>query len=161
VSVAQAPGVSSSVSTSSGVDECMAHARAAMAVFAWADQAAVDEAVVAIAWSLYKPENASALADQAVADTGLGNAPDKVIKNTRKTFGTLRDLLRAKTVGLIDHDPATGITRYGKPVGVVAAVTPSTNPAAAPVNKVMMAVKGVNAIITAPHPAVGPRPTPQ
>lgn len=144
---------SSSASSSSGVDDCMARARAAMVEFASADQAAVDEAVVAIAWSIYKPENAAALADQAVADTGLGNAPDKVIKNTRKTFGTLRDLLRTTTVGLIDHDLKTGIARYGKPVGVVAAITPSTNPAATPINKAMMAVKGGNAIIMAPSPS--------
>ncbi|MDX1434777.1 MAG: aldehyde dehydrogenase family protein, partial [Gammaproteobacteria bacterium] len=74
-------------------------------------------------------------------------------KNQRKTFGTLRDLLRAKTVGVIEHDVERGLVKYAKPVGVVAAVTPSTNPAATPVNKAMMAVKGRNAVIVAPSPA--------
>ncbi len=128
-----------------------------MAVFAGGsphpNQAAVDRAVAAIAWSIYQPENARALAAQAVADTGLGNVADKVIKNQRKTFGTLRDLQRATTMGLIDHDPERGLSRYGKPVGVVGAITPSTNPAATPINKAMMAVKGGNAIVVAPSPA--------
>ncbi|MDX1435060.1 MAG: sulfoacetaldehyde dehydrogenase, partial [Gammaproteobacteria bacterium] len=84
-------------------------ARAAMAALADADQARVDEAVTALAWSLYKPEHARELAELAVQDTGLGNVADKVIKNQRKTFGTLRDLLRAKTVGVIEHDAERGL----------------------------------------------------
>jgi len=116
-----------------------------------ASQAEIDEMVTAIAWSLYKPENARAMAELAVEDTGIGNVESKVIKNTRKTFGTLRDLMRVKTVGVIDE--SNGMTRYAKPVGVVAAITPSTNPAATPVNKSMMAVKGGNAIVVAPSPA--------
>jgi sulfoacetaldehyde dehydrogenase len=128
-------------------------ARAAMAGFKNADQARVDEAVTAIAWSLYKPAHARELAEMAVRDTGLGNVADKFTKNQRKTFGTLRDLLRARTVGVIEEDSARGLVKYAKPVGVVAAVTPSTNPAATPVNKAMMAIKGRNAVIIAPSPA--------
>ncbi len=124
-----------------------------MADVAHYDQAAIDRAVVALAWSIYNPVNARELAELAVSDTGLGNVADKVTKNQRKTFGTLRDLLRARTVGMIDHDPERGLTRYGKPVGVVAAITPSTNPAATPINKAMMAVKGGNAVIIAPSPS--------
>ena len=70
-----------------------------------ADQALVDDAVRALAWSLYRPEHARALAELAVADTGLGNVADKITKNQRKTFGTLRDLLRVRTVGVIEEDP--------------------------------------------------------
>ncbi len=135
------------------VDDLVARARAAMDAFADADQARTDEAVTALAWSIYKPEHARALAEMAVADTGLGNVDDKITKNTRKTFGTLRDLSRAKSVGVIEECPELGIVKYAKPVGVVAAITPSTNPAATPVNKAMMAVKGRNAIIIAPSPA--------
>ena len=127
-------------------------ARAAMAAFADSNQARVDEAVTAIAWSLYKPEHAEALAKMAVEDTGIGNAPDKVVKNQRKTFGTLRDLMRVKSVGVIEERPELGLVKYAKPVGVVGAVTPSTNPAATPVNKAMMALKGRNAIVIAPSP---------
>jgi sulfoacetaldehyde dehydrogenase len=131
----------------------MHRARAAMAAFADADQTRTDEAVTALAWSIYKPEQARELAEMAVADTGLGNVADKITKNTRKTFGTLRDLSRARSVGVVEECPELGIVKYAKPVGVVAAVTPSTNPAATPVNKSMMAVKGRNAVIIAPSPA--------
>lgn len=127
--------------------------RAAMTAIADADQQRVDEIVTAIAWALYKPENAQRLAELAVEDTGIGNIKDKVIKNQRKTFGALRDLMRVKTVGIIEDSPDKGLVRYAKPVGVVAAITPSTNPAATPVNKSMMALKGANAIVIAPSPA--------
>ena len=59
--------------------------------------------------------------------------------------------MRVQTVGKIDEQ--NGMARYAKPVGLVAAITPSTNPAATPVNKSMMAIKGGNAIIVAPSPA--------
>ena len=135
------------------VETLVRRGRAAMDAFADADQERVDEAVTALAWALYKPEHAEALARMAVEDTGIGNAPDKVIKNQRKTFGTLRDLLRARSVGVIEELPERGLVKYAKPVGVVGAVTPSTNPAATPVNKAMMALKGRNAIVIAPSPA--------
>lgn len=135
------------------VAELVRRARAAMEAYENHDPERVDDAVRALAWSIYKPENAKFLAEMAVEDTGLGNVPSKIIKNTRKTFGTLRDLLRAKTVGVIEENPERGMVKYGKPVGVVAAVCPSTNPAATPVNKAMMAIKGGNAVIIAPSPS--------
>jgi sulfoacetaldehyde dehydrogenase len=131
-------------------------ARAAMATYSEeierGGQARIDEAVTALAWSLYKPENARRLAEIAVEVTGIGEVESKVIKNTRKTFGTLRDLLRAKSTGIIEEIPERGLVKYAKPVGIVAAITPSTNPSATPVNKAMMALKGGNAIIIAPPP---------
>ncbi len=146
-------GGASQASPESIIAGLVQRARAAMSRFESSDQARVDEAVIALAWSIYKPDHAKELAEMAVQDTGLGNVADKVVKNQRKTFGTLRDLLRVRTVGVIETDPARGLVKYGKPVGVVAAVTPSTNPAATPVNKAMMAVKGRNAVIIAPSPA--------
>ena len=134
----------------------IAKARAAMAIYAREieakGQARIDEAVTALAWSIYKPENARRLAEIAVEVTGIGEVESKVIKNTRKTFGTLRDLLRAKSTGIIEEIPEKGIVKWAKPVGVVGAVTPSTNPSATPVNKAMMALKGGNAIVIAPPP---------
>jgi sulfoacetaldehyde dehydrogenase len=135
------------------VDDLVRRARTAMKAFASADQARVDEAVTALAWSLYNPAHAKELAELAVVDTKLGNVPDKIIKKTRKTFGTLRDLLRVKSVGIIEEDKKLGVTKWAKPVGVVCAITPSTNPGATPVNKAMMAIKGRNAIIIASSPA--------
>ena len=127
-------------------------ARSAVAELIDSDQERVDELVTALAWSIYQPQHARELAEVAVRTTGMGNVADKIVKNRRKTFGTLRDLIRAKTVGVIEEDPARGLIAFAKPVGVVAAVTPSTNPAATPVNKAMMAVKGRNAVIVAPSP---------
>ena len=150
IAAAQAPDVMDVIAV---LDGLMGRARAAMAAFGDADQARIDEAVTALAWSIYKPENAQRLAALAVEDTGLGNVPDKVIKNTRKTFGTLRDLMRVKTVGVIEEIPEKDEQELAKPVGVVGAVTPSTNPAATPVNKAMMALKGGNAIVIAPSPS--------
>ncbi len=108
--------------------------------------------VTAVAWACY--HNAESLAKLAVEDTGIGRYEDKVQKNLRKTFGTLRDLLepRAVSVGVIDHDAATNLTRIAKPIGVVAALCPSTNPSATPTNKAMMALKGLNAVVLAPSP---------
>ena len=145
-------GVAHELSERERVAALAARGRAAMRAFAGAGQARVDEAVTALAWSIYKPEHAKELAELAVRDTGMGNVADKITKNRRKTFGTLRDLLRARTVGVIEELPALGLVKYAKPVGLVAAVTPSTNPSATAVNKAMMAVKGRNAVIVSPSP---------
>lgn len=134
------------------IDALVSAARAAMHALAGASQERLDEAVTALAWSIYEPGRAKALAELAVEVTGLGNVESKITKNRRKTFGTLRDLLRVKSTGIIEDLPEKGLVKYAKPVGVVAAVTPSTNPSATPVNKAMMAVKGGNAIIIAPSP---------
>ncbi len=142
--------------TPSDISGLISHARAAMEEFSGASQARLDEAVTALAWSLYKPETAKALAEQAVEITGLGNVTSKITKNQRKTFGTLRDLLRVKSTGIIEELPEKGLVKYAKPVGVVAAVSPSTNPSATPVNKAMMAIKGGNAVIIAPSPLAWP-----
>lgn len=132
----------------------VARSRAAMDTFIGYDQGQVNEVVQAVAWAIIKQENAEELARLAVEDTGLGNFKDKVTKNQRKNLGTLRDLMdpSARSVGVIGVDEGKGITEIAKPVGVVAAVTPSTNPAATPANKAMMALKGRNAVIIAPSP---------
>ncbi|HEY0327990.1 MAG TPA: aldehyde dehydrogenase family protein [Rhodopseudomonas sp.] len=140
------------VDAASVVDDVVRRSRAAQQSFADVDQARADEAVRALAWSLYKPEHARELAELAVADTGLGNVADKIVKKQRKTFGTLRDLLRVKSVGEIERDDRRGLVKFAKPIGVVGAVTPSTNPGATAVNKAMMAIKGRNAIVIAPSP---------
>jgi hypothetical protein len=77
---------------------------------------------------------------------------DKITKNHRKTLGLLRDLKGAKSVGVIAEYPERGIVEIARPVGVVAAITPSTNPGATPANKIINALKGRNAVIVAPSP---------
>ncbi len=127
-------------------------ARAAQALYEHYDQAQVDEVVTAAGWAIVKPENNRRLAELAVRDTGLGNVPDKLVKNERKTMGLLRDLKGAKSVGVIAEYPDLGIVEIARPVGVVAAITPSTNPGATPANKIINALKGRNAVILAPSP---------
>ena len=117
------------------------------------NQKQVDEVVTAVAWAICNPTNNRKIAELSVETTKLGNVEDKIIKNKRKTVGLLRDLKNKKTVGIIDEDASKGIIEIAKPVGVVAAVTPATNPAATPVNNIINAVKGRNAIIVSPSPS--------
>jgi sulfoacetaldehyde dehydrogenase len=106
--------------------------------------------VTAAAWAGYS--NADRLATLAVQETRIGIIEDKASKNRRKTLGTLRDLKGAKSVGVIRVDETRGIIEIAKPVGIIAALTPLTNPGATPINNIMIALKGRNALILAPHP---------
>jgi sulfoacetaldehyde dehydrogenase len=130
----------------------VARARAAQAIADAYDQSRVDELVAAAAWAILEPGRNRSLAQLAVRDTGIGDVEDKVLKNHRKTLGLLRDLHGMKTVGVISQDEAKGIVEIGRPVGVVCAVTPSTNPAATPANKILNSLKARNAVIVAPSP---------
>ena len=127
-------------------------ARAAQRIANGYDQARVDELVAAAGWAIMEPQRNRELAELSVADTGIGNVEDKVRKNHRKTLGLLRDLQGAKSVGVIAEYPDKGITEIARPVGVVCAITPSTNPGATPANKIINALKGRNAVIVAPSP---------
>jgi sulfoacetaldehyde dehydrogenase len=127
-------------------------ARAAQHIANSYDQARVDELVAAAGWAIIEPARNRELAELAVADTGIGNVQDKLRKNHRKTLGLLRDLKGAKSVGVIHEDTQLGLIEIARPVGVVCAVTPSTNPGATPANKIINALKGRNAVIIAPSP---------
>ncbi|CUH45487.1 acylating sulfoacetaldehyde dehydrogenase [Ruegeria atlantica] len=135
------------------VDRIVAQARKAQAAYeATGSQALYDKAALAAGWAIMEPARNQALAELAVETTGLGNVPDKITKNHRKTLGLLRDIAEAKTYGVISDDPETGITEIARAIGVVGAVVPSTNPAATPANNIINALKGGNAIVVAPSP---------
>ncbi|MFD0916025.1 aldehyde dehydrogenase family protein [Pseudahrensia aquimaris] len=135
------------------VDTLIERARIAQRAFEHrADQARYDRAALAAAWALMEPSRNEELSKLAVATTGLGNVRDKITKNHRKTLGVLRDIKNSKTVGIIKDDSATGITEIARPIGVVGAVVPSTNPVATPTNNVVNALKCGNAIILSPSP---------
>jgi sulfoacetaldehyde dehydrogenase len=138
--------------TSAEVEAAVRRARAAQRLYDGSTQAQVDTVVTAAGWAIIEPGRNRELAELAVASTGIGDVEDKVRKNQRKTFGLLRDLQGAKSVGVISVDEAQGIVEIARPVGVVCAVTPSTNPAATPANKILNALKGRNAVIVAPSP---------
>ena len=139
-------------STRAAVRVLVERARAAQAVADGYDQQRVDDLVAAAGWAILEPKRNRELAELAVADTGIGNVEDKVRKNHRKTLGLLRDLKGARSVGVIAEHPELGLIEIARPAGVVAAITPSTNPAATPANKIINALKGRNAVIVAPSP---------
>ncbi len=134
------------------VSALVARARRAQAAIANYSQAQLDELVTAAGWAIMEPGRNKMLAEIAVRDTGLGNVADKINKNHRKTLGLLRDLQGAVSTGVLAEYPELGITEIARPVGVVAAVVPSTNPGATPANNIINALKCGNAVILSPSP---------
>lgn len=135
------------------VEAVVASARAAQVRFeADGSQIRYDRAAQAAAWAIMEPKRNIHLAELAVETTGLGNVPDKITKNHRKTLGLMRDIATAKTHGIISENAQTGITEIARPIGVIGAVVPSTNPAATPANNIINALKCGNAIVLSPSP---------
>ena len=134
------------------IDDLVRKARAAQAKIANYTQEQIDEVCKAVAWQVYKDENIQKLARLAVDETGMGRYEDKLAKHKNKILGAIVDALAAKTVGLIERDEVRGISKYAKPVGVVGALTPTTNPTATPGSNGVPILKGRNAVIFAPHP---------
>lgn len=124
-------------------------ARKAQAEFEKMSQEQVDLAVKTIGKVVY--DNAEYLAELAVEETGMGNVPDKIAKNKQKAGIVWNNLKGKKSRGILDTDETTGITRVAKPIGVVAAITPCTNPIVTPMSNAMFALKCGNAIIITPH----------
>jgi len=135
------------------IEAIVARAKAAQTRYeANGSQERYDRAAQAVAWAIMEPTRNRELAQLAVQTTGLGNVPDKITKNHRKTLGLMRDIQDAATFGVIVDDAATGITTIARAKGVVAAIVPSTNPAATPANNIINALKCGNAIVIAPSP---------
>ena len=135
------------------VDAVIASARKAQAQYeANGSQELYDKAALAVGWAIMEPARNEELATLAVESTGLGNVADKITKNHRKTLGLLRDIQSVKTYGIIEEDAEKGITKIARPIGVVGAVVPSTNPIATPANNIINALKCGNAIVLSPSP---------
>ena len=99
---------------------------------------------------------AEKLARMAVEETGYGNCPDKILKNKFGAEFVHKAIKDLKTVGIVHEDPEKGILEIASPVGVIAAIIPSTNPTSTTINKALIALKGRNTIVFSPHPsAVG------
>ena len=97
-------------------------------------------------------DHAEELARLAVDETGMGVYEHKVAKNRNKSKGVYYNLRGKKSMGIIDMDEKTGLIEIAKPIGVVAGITPMTNPIVTPMSKIIFALKTKNAIIIAPHP---------
>jgi sulfoacetaldehyde dehydrogenase len=115
-------------------------------------QSQVDTLTAAVAWSVVRQDRAETLARLAVNEGGFGNYSDKVTKIRNRILGTLADLATVKTVGVVEEIPEKGLLKIAKPVGVVAALIPTTGPDATPPLKTLLALKGRNAIVVAAHP---------
>ena len=95
---------------------------------------------------------AAALADMAVRETGFGNVEDKVTKNLFASQTVAQAVRGVKTVGLLREIPEEKVWEIGIPVGVIAAIVPSTNPTSTVCYKAMVALKAGNPIVFSPHP---------
>ncbi len=135
------------------VHEMVVGARVAQAAVAGWTQEQVDALVAAVGWAVYRREHAETCARLACEETGMGVYEDKVLKHRKKTLGTLRDLQGVRSVGLIEEDRARGLLKFAKPVGVVGALTPVTNPSSTLCCNGLSILKGRSAVIFAPHPA--------
>lgn len=131
------------------INEYIQRAKIAQAEYENFSQEQVDKIVQAVAKSVYY--NAEELAELAINETGMGVYEDKVAKNKSKASIIWNDLKDKKSVGIIERNEKTGITKVAKPVGVVAAITPTTNPIVTPMSNIMFALKGRNSIIITPH----------
>jgi len=125
-------------------------ARAAQRCFENATQQQVDVAARVMAKAIF--DNAEPLARMAVDETRMGVYEDKVKKNQGKARIIWHDMKGGKSVGVLRELPEEGLIEVAKPMGVVGAVTPTTNPIVTPMCNAMFAVKGRNAILICPHP---------
>jgi len=132
------------------IDRLMQRARAAQEIIAAYPQKKIDEIVRMFAKVIY--DNAKLLARMAVNETGMGVYEDKIAKNMGKARILWNDLKDKKSIGILEENKETCITLLAKPMGVVGAVTPCTNPIVTPMCNAMFALKGGNTIIIAPHP---------
>ena len=130
--------------------EAMARCRAAQKKFAEYTQEQVDRIFLAAATAANQMR--IPLAKLAVEETGMGVVEDKVIKNhfaSEYIYNAYKD---AKTCGVIEEDTAFGTQRIAEPIGVIAAVIPTTNPTSTAIFKTLICLKTRNGIIISPHP---------
>ena len=132
------------------VQDLIDRARAAQQIFEGYSQEKVDEAVRAIGKSIY--DNGEELARMAVDETGMGVYEDKIVKNKGKSKAVWNKLKGVKSRGIIRYIEDQGLVEVAKPIGVIGAVTPTTNPTMTPMQNAMIALKGGNALIVCPHP---------
>ncbi len=134
------------------ISTLVAQAKTAQQAIESYSQQQVDRLTTAVAWAVVRPDRAEKLAKFAVDEGGFGNCKDKLTKIRNRIIGTLADMETVKTVGVIEELPDKGLVKIAKPVGIVAALIPTTGPDATPPLKTLLALKGRNAIIIAAHP---------
>ena len=148
----QTVGQTAEISPEEQIADMVARSRAAQAEIENYTQEQVDELIRGMVWAVARPGVAEEIAQFTVDETELGNYDGKFLKIQRKTRATLMDIIDDKSVGVLEEDHERQIVKIAKPMGVIGALAPSTNPEATPVIKAIHAVKGRNSIIVAPHP---------
>ena len=128
----------------------MERTRAAQEIFSAYTQEQVDAIFLAAAMAANKAR--IKLAKMAVEETGMGVVEDKVIKNHYASEYIYNAYKHEKTCGVLEEDPAYGIQKIAEPIGVVAAVIPTTNPTATAIFKTLICLKTRNGIVISPHP---------
>ncbi len=134
------------------IAQLIARSRAAQAQIENYTQEQVDRLIRGMVYAVARQDVAEMIAQHTVEETQLGNYDGKYLKIFRKTRATLMDIIDDKSVGVIEEDLERNLVKIAKPIGVIGALSPSTNPEATPVIKAISAVKGRNSIIIAPHP---------
>ena len=131
-------------------ERMLARVREAQKIYAAYTQEQVDEIfrAAAMAANLQRIP----LAKMAVEETGMGVVEDKVIKNHYAAEYIYNTYKNTKTCGVVEEDPAFGIRKVAEPIGVIAAVIPTTNPTSTAIFKTLLALKTRNGIIISPHP---------
>src|SRR5688572_29302883 len=128
-----------------------AAAREAQKVLAGFSQEQVDRIVEAMATAARG--EAERLARMAHEETGFGNTKDKTLKNLFSAVDVFEYIRPLRTVGILREDPARRVVEIAEPMGVVAAVIPSTNPTSTAIFKALISLKGRNAVVMSPHPS--------
>ncbi len=138
------------IDTVEALEKALVRVRAAQKVFATYTQEQVDRIFLAAAIAANKAR--IPLAKMAVEETGMGVVEDKVIKNNYAAEHIYNAYRHVKTCGVIEEDKAYGVTKIAEPVGIIAAVIPTTNPTSTAIFKCLLALKTRNAIVISPHP---------
>ncbi len=138
------------VDSTEKLQAAFARVREAQKIFAEYTQEQVDKIFLAAASAANKQR--IPLAKMAVEETGMGVVEDKVIKNNYASEHIYNAYKETKTCGIIERDESAGITKVAEPIGVIAAVIPTTNPTSTAIFKTLISLKTRNGIIISPHP---------
>ena len=131
--------------------DLLAKARAAQKIIETYDQETVDRLCQAVAWAVANKVTFTRLVHEGIEESGLGDPVSRMGKRM-KIRGVLRDALRQPSVGVIETDEAKGLVKYGKPVGLIGCIVPTTTPDLTPAGNAIYSIKARNVVIFSPHP---------
>lgn len=134
------------------IGDIMKRAKSAQKTAEGFSQQTVDELAAVLVYVLSRPKLAKEIAEDCIDETGIGDVEAKINKLVNKIPAVFYEIKSKKTVGVTERNTEMGIRKIAKPVGVIAALIPSTNPEATPIFKGVLGLRARNAVIFAPHP---------